>query len=401
MHSVFALVFDLEGVGFREIDNLFYRFKKDPKRPRTLPQPTYIVLSGNGLHLYYVFDTPVDLYPNIKIQMKQLKYDLVFRIWEYKATSQQKKIQYQSINQGFRMVGSINERYGTEVMAFRVGKRVSLDYINQYVRSENRVDENKPFRPSKMTRPEAKKKYPEWYERVVVNGDKRPKKWDIAGQKGHNGDELYNWWCRRVTDGRLAGGHRYYFLMCMAIYACKCDIPKKRLRKDMQEAFEILKELKHDNELTQADVQSALEAYSKEYYNFTIDDIEHLTDMRIERNRRNGRTQKEHIEIMNVIRDVVYPNGSWRGHRPSARQRVFDYRNLNPEAKKADCIRDTGLSKPTVYKWWDSVEVIEIEECEAQEWEDEMDVEEFQKQLAALNVSDFPERQIFQRDGVV
>lgn len=25
-----------------------------------------------------------------------------------------------------------------------------------------------------------------------------------------------------------------------------------------------------------------------------------------------------------------------------------------PDGRKADCIRDTGLSKPTVYKWWDS-----------------------------------------------
>jgi hypothetical protein len=349
-----ALVFDLDGVGLRELKNLFYRFGKDPTQIRTLPEPTYIVLSGNGLHLYYVFDTPVDLYPNIKMQMKQLKYDLVFRIWEYKATSQQEKIQYQSINQGFRMVGSVNERYGTEIKAFRVGSCVTLETINQYVRSENRVDVNKPFRPSKMKRAEAKEKYPEWYERVVVQRDKRPKKWDIAGQKGHNGDELYNWWRRRVTDGRLAGGHRYYFLMCMAIYACKCDIPKKRLKEDMQKAFEVLKKLEHDNELTQADVTSALEAYSKEYYNFTIDDIEYLTDIRIERNKRNGRKQEQHIEIMNAVRDVLYPSGSWRGHRPSAEQRVIDYRLKNPEAKPKDCILETGLSKNTIYRWWDS-----------------------------------------------
>lgn len=25
----------------------------------------------------------------------------------------------------------------------------------------------------------------------------------------------------------------------------------------------------------------------------------------------------------------------------------------NPEGRKIDCIRETGLSKPTVYKWWD------------------------------------------------
>ena len=33
---------------------------------------------------------------------------------------------------------------------------------------------------------------------------------------------------------------------------------------------------------------------------------------------------------------------------------VREYREKNPDARKCDCIRDTGLSKSTVYKWWDS-----------------------------------------------
>ena len=33
---------------------------------------------------------------------------------------------------------------------------------------------------------------------------------------------------------------------------------------------------------------------------------------------------------------------------------VKEYREKNPEARKCDCIRETGLSKSTVYKWWDS-----------------------------------------------
>ena len=135
--------------------------------------PTFLVLSGTGLHIYYVFQQPIDLYPNIKIQMKSLKYDLTFRMWEYKGTSQMEAIQYQSINQTFRMVGSINEKYDTPLVAFRIGKQVTLEYLNAYAKPENRVDLNRPFRPSKMTRAEAKEAYPEWYERVVVNGDKR------------------------------------------------------------------------------------------------------------------------------------------------------------------------------------------------------------------------------------
>ena len=37
------------------------------------------------------------------------------------------------------------------------------------------MDVNKPFSPSKMTRAEAREAYPEWYERVVVKGEKTRK----------------------------------------------------------------------------------------------------------------------------------------------------------------------------------------------------------------------------------
>ena len=62
------------------------------------------VYKRQGLHIYYVFQQPIDLYPNIKVQLKSLKYDLTFRLWEYGSTSQVKAIQYQSINQSFRTV---------------------------------------------------------------------------------------------------------------------------------------------------------------------------------------------------------------------------------------------------------------------------------------------------------
>ena len=179
-----ALIFDLDGVGLREIRNLFLRFDKPAEWLRTLPMPTFLAISGAGLHVYYVFEQPIDLYPNIKLQLKALKYDLTFRMWEYKATSTKREIQYQSINQTFRMVGSINGKYGNEVLAFRTGDRVTLDYLNQYVRLENRVDVSRPFRPSQITRKQAKEAYPEWYQRVVVEKQRRLKKWDIKSKQG-------------------------------------------------------------------------------------------------------------------------------------------------------------------------------------------------------------------------
>ena len=349
-----ALIFDLDGVGLREIRNLFLRFGGDPELPRRLPMPTYLVLSGTGLHVYYVFREPIDLYPNIKIQLKSLKYDLTFRMWEYKATSQVKAIQYQSINQGFRMVGSVNVKHGTELVAFRTGEPVTLDYLNAYAKPENRVDVNKPFRPSKMTRAEAKEAYPEWYQRVVIEGNKKRKKWDIAG-KVHGDDPyaLYHWWLRQI--GEIRGGHRYFFLMCLAIYAYKCDVPKKKLRSDMQQSFLTLQGVEHENALTEDDIKSALEAYDKEYFNFTIQDIEKLTDVRIDRNKRNGRKQSEHLARARLVQTYDYPNGSWRNKNgtPSKAGQVLAWREAHPDGRKIDCYRETGLSRTTIDKWWD------------------------------------------------
>lgn len=343
-----ALVFDLDCVGTDELLTLFLRMGQEPGL-RRLPQPTFLVMSGTGLHIYYVFDEPIALYPNIKLQLKKLKYDLTFKIWEYKATSQEKQIQYQSINQGFRMVGSVNNKYGLKVKAFKTGDRVSLSYINSYVdEKENMVDITRPFRPSEYTLEEAKEKFPDWYQRVVVEKNSNQKKWHIKR-------DLYDWWLRQSY--KVKGGHRYFYLMCMVIYAVKCDIAKDEVEKDMYGKFEELSRIEHSNPLTKEDIKSALETYDRQYYNFKIDDIEKLTDIRIERNKRNYRKQKQHILVMNAIRDVIYPDGGWINieGRPKGsgtkESLVKEYLSKNPTSTPTEIARELGISRTTVYKY--------------------------------------------------
>ena len=345
-----ALIFDLDNVGLNEIKNLFHVLGGNPEDLRRLPQPTYVVLSGSGVHVYYVFDEPIALYPNIKLQLKQLKYDLTFKMWNWKATTKEKRIQYQPISQGFRMVGSINDNYGVEVKAFSTGEKASLDYVNQYAKEENRVDVNRPFRPSQITKAEAAKEYPEWYHRKYVLKERYKKK-----SAAWNGDSVYKWWLNKKISEATAG-HRYFFMMCLAIFAYKCDVPKEQLKKDIRVAFDKLKEIEHQkNELTQYDIDSALEAYGGDYHCFKREDIEKLSAILIPPPKRNGRKREQHMKVMTAVRDVLHPNGSWRkgNGRPSAAIKVHEYRRANPDAKPKDCISDTGLSKNTVYKWWE------------------------------------------------
>lgn len=345
-----ALIFDLDGVGLAELRRVLERTEGSGSIYRSIPKPTFIILSGRGLHLYYVFNEPIALYPNIKLQLKALKYDLTFRIWEYKGTSKLESIQYQSIGQGFRMVGSINNKYGNPVRAFQIGDRVTLDYLNSYAtKPENRVDLTRPFTPSRTDRATAAELYPEWYERVIVQGIKTRNKWHIKA-------DLYKWWKRQITQ--VKGGHRYFYLMCLVIYACKCDIPKAQLKEDLQECFDILRTYQHENELTQADVNSALECFSRDYYNFTIADIELLTDIRIERNKRNYQKRPEHLEEARAIRDIRQrrKGAEWwyKDGQPNKQQIVLDWQRAHPNGKKIECERDTGLSRHTVLRWWNS-----------------------------------------------
>ena len=416
-----ALIFDIDGVGEDEFKIIEARWNLKPGANKAIPQPTYTVLSGSGLHLYYVFDEPVSLYPNIKTQLKSLKYDLTYVMWEYGETSKEETIQYQSINQSFRMPGSYNckEKERKRVEAFRTGDRVTIDYLNQYVIDpNNRVDIEKPFKPTEITRKEAQEKYPEWYKRVVepqierrrleaelqkpglsnkektklqeqlVNirrtiRDNGKNRWRIE-EKVHGDDPyaLYHWWIgesEKVKQGEkkdikrlIRGGHRYFFLMCMSIYAMKCGVPKKTLEEDMNRIFNEIAEIPHKNQLTKADMKSALEAYNIEYCDTSIREINYWTNVGIEPNKRNYRKQHEHLQAdfwvskdgkkeLNVCKaqrefafKVALEEGRIGRPKNSSKQRdiVKEFRKNNPAATPQDCIKKTGISKNTVYKWW-------------------------------------------------
>ena len=141
--------------------------------------------------------------------------------------------------------------------------------------------------------------------------------------------------------------------MTLATYAIKSGIPFETLEKDAFELLPLMNE--RGDAFTEDDVIHALEAYNDSYITYPIDTIVTRTGIKIEKNKRNGRKQKDHLERARAVQNLDYPKGEWRNKcgQPKKHTIVKEWREANPNGKKIECIRDTGLSKPTVLKWWE------------------------------------------------
>lgn len=352
--KMYAMIFDLDGVTDVSVDNFLHgAFTTDYD---IYPVPNYIALSGHGLHLYYVFDNPIPLYPNIKIQLKAFKYALTEKIWnEY--TSTDKKKQFQGINQGFRPIGGKTKIPGVRVRAFEMYSHpYTLKELGKYIPEEHRVDETKLFKESKLSLVEAKKKYPQWYQDRIMNKQSQ-QYWTVKR-------DLYDWWIRQIKESATYH-HRYFNVMCLAIYAAKCGIDYEELKKDALDLVPFLNDIKPNDPFTVEDAMSALECYDKRYCTFPIDDIEKISGIHIERNKRNGRKQEVHLAGARAVQKVndEFNGTNWRdgNGRKSKKDIVIVWRRNYPDGSKKQCKDDTGLTYPTIRKWWNvSEEVVEV-----------------------------------------
>lgn len=379
---IYAVVFDLDGVRVKDgcpvgLQELIYQIGEISETAASryaLPVPTYIVSSGTGLHLYYFLERPVPLFRNVIEQLGNMRRDLCQRIWNRQITTLSSNIQFESVTQGFRMVGTVSKDGQTRVRAFKTGPRVSIEYLNGFCAPENRVV---TFAyKSKMTLAQAKEAYPDWYQTRIVDG-KKPGTW-LAKR------DLYDWWKRKIEDGAV-DGHRYFCIMALAIFARKSQCrrktdeekeadrraklegkPKTRitdcvsydeLHEDAYGFIEMLDQRSRDhvnNPFTEDDVERALEAYNADYQTFPRKNLEALTGIPMPQNKRRGLPQEVHLKIARgtkkTLKDSGIPLRSPEG-RPSKQEEVLRFVAKHPEMTNVEVARAIGVSRNTVGKW--------------------------------------------------
>ena len=319
---LYAITFDLDGVDMPQLRDTFHQMNRG-----FIPAATFVVNSGTGLHLYYVLESPVAMYPQNQKFLKELKYVLTRRIWN-RFTSKIEEPQVQGVLQGFRVVGS-GTKLGLNypVVAYRYGKPVSLEYLLQYVPDTNGDLQRVTgiLEKGTLSIDEAKKKYPDWYERRVVRGERRGR-WTVKR-------DLYDWWLRKI-ETEIHVGHRFYGIMMLAIYAVKCGIDEDELRRDADRLMKIFDDMSYEdsNRFTVEDVVKALEMYNENFVTFPRADIAKYSGIPIPPNKRNWRKQTEHIQYMNNQRAFKVSRGECtNGGRPDKYGVIREYMLSHPE----------------------------------------------------------------------
>ena len=123
---LYALTFDLDSMEIPNLVDLFHQINNN-----VLPRPTFIVNSGHGVHLYYQFKSPIPMYPAYQKALRDIKYALTPRLWNG-YTSNDENVQFQSIVQGFRVVGTPT-KLGCITTAYRCGDKTTVEELCSYI----------------------------------------------------------------------------------------------------------------------------------------------------------------------------------------------------------------------------------------------------------------------------
>lgn len=344
---LYALTIEIDNIQPKSgIKELFYSWNRNVF---PLPKPTYIVCSGNGLHLYFVFERPIPLFRNIFEQLSEVKKHFTPLFWnKYVTTTHEKsQIQWESLNQPFRCVGTRGKRK-CYALAFQTGEKVTIEYLNQFLPEELKM--NAVYKSS-LSLEQAKELYPEWYQKRIVEKEKGKGHWNRH-------QPIYYNWIEKIKSGAVVG-KRYNCMENLCSLAVQCQIEPEQVEKDCREIAVIFEEMTEDedNHFTEYDVLCALRTYhipTEKAYRRKIEYISQKTGIELKANKRNGRKQTVHLERARAVQMIDYPNREWinKEGRPTVEQIVRVWRESHPEGKPKDCIADTGLSKNTVYKWW-------------------------------------------------
>lgn len=372
-----AIMIDLDYVGEVQLANLLHQMERG-----VIPHANYLVSSGTGLHVVYKLDRPVPLMTRYVAGLQVLKRELTDRVWNtYTSDSDPDKKQSQGIFQGFRMVGTATklnggignpkykQPYAVECFSHDETPPATIPYLMSFVSNLSDKAEMDSLdalhaltQEVRSTTPivEAKERWPEWYEKHVVNGE--PRKGWLFGRSAY--DRILS-----VIKAQGTVSHRYWCIFYLAVMANKCGVSQDELEDDaygLLEHFDSLS-VEPGNRFTANDVAAALEAYeggsaSGKARRYTQAFCERKAAVKYGEKKGHGGNppgkrlpRDKSLEKARMIRDFNQEakGTTWwnKEGAPKKAMQVWKAAYENPGAGVTTIAREAGVSRPTVYKW--------------------------------------------------
>lgn len=325
--DIYSFIIDMDNV---YSGTLLNALRQDWKTANgeVLPMPTYIVNSGTGLHLYFVLTEPI---PNYKSTTENL--DKLYRALAIQQTTKRVylKKQVQWFGQDFRMAGGMN-KYNWKNTVFRVGEKWDIDELGKAVGLKDvhflRYGEKRIKKPT---------------------GEKKSR----VNRQGWRSNRAFYDYAVRECKAKTKEGNRYTSMCALSVIAWKCNVSQDELEKDL---LALLPDYNKGatRQIKEKEIYSAMKMYNAKAMLTQRESLENWQGWEYKPIKRNGRKRAEHIKLMNFVRDEINGNKYWRNSEgsPNKANIVRLWRKNNPEGKKIDCERETGLSRHTVLKWW-------------------------------------------------
>lgn len=420
-----AIMIDLDYVGTRQLANLLRQMERG-----VIPYANYLISSGTGLHVVYKLDRPVPLMTRYVAGLQVLKRELTDRVWNANTSdSDPDKKQSQGIFQGFRMVGTATklngdignpkykQPYAVECFSHDETPPATIPYLLSFIpKLRDKEDMEGLDALSALTKEvrkttpiaEAKEKWPEWYEKHVVNDE--PLGGWLYGRAAY--DRVLS-----VIREHVSVSHRYWCIFYLAVMANKCGVPQDELEDDaygLLERFDALS-VEPDNRFTANDVAAALEAYegglaSGRARRYTQDFCERKAAVEYGEKMGHGSNPPEKrlpkdlsLKKARYERDLKQEmkGTTWwnKDGAPKKAMQVWQSATENPGLSVAALARRAGVSRPTVYKWlkpgWESKYAAALRQAET----DRLETQPIRRRVIEEQAEQFRKRYADDRDG--
>ena len=297
--------------------------------------PTYVVCSGNGVHLYYALAYPVEFRRMWERELRMVNrwlYD------QYQGEFSLGERDYHGLTQPYRVVGSLVKDSEASTAAFSVGQPYLIEELASAAGIGSKFAVG-PFDGGPITG-EKRERYEREAARRAAGG--KPSK-----RTGWN-PGFYAWLARRERDrSSLYGefGHRYKQVQALAVAAVKDRVPKEQLRSDVRDLHRRWNECAARNghpRIQWSECEKAMRIYdqggdTRKYPKWWL---EELCGFEYGTQKRNGRTQREHLEDVHEFR------------RTRTVLKLQRYLREHPDSTQVQAERELGVTRKTLRKYW-------------------------------------------------